>query len=118
MATLDTTRRRTLDFDLETVAAGFADPDWVPQTITCWAYCWVGDNNVQVDALPVADREDFDARRRFLLPLLAAIEQADVVTGHNIVRFDLPVLMADIMRVGLPALEPMLVQDTIRLPRS
>ena len=33
---------RVLDFDVETVAAGFADPDWVPQKITCVAWSWVG----------------------------------------------------------------------------
>jgi len=118
LAPLPKTSRRTLDFDLETVAAGFADPDWVPQTITCWAYSWVGEDTVTVEALPVADRENFVARREFLRPLREAIGLADVLTFHNGVRFDLPVLMADLMRVSLPVLEPILVQDTIRLPRS
>lgn len=112
------TSRRTLDFDLETVAAGFADPDWVPQTVTAWAACWTDDDNVVVRALPPVDFYDLDARRRFLQPLAALIADAGVVTGHNIIRFDLPVLNADLMRVGLPPLEPVMVQDTIRLPKS
>jgi len=107
-----------LDFDIETVAAGFADPEWVPQTVTAWAWCWVGTTNINVDALAVADFYDLDARRRFLEPLVAAIRQADMVTGHNILRFDLPVLNADAMRVGLPPLDPVLAQDTIRLPKT
>jgi DNA polymerase elongation subunit (family B) len=115
---LPATSRRVLDFDLETVAAGFADPDWVPQTITAWAYCWIGGNHVEVATLKVADREDIDARRQFLEPLLDVIRQADVVTGHNILRFDLPVLNADLMRVGLEPLNPVLAQDTMRLPKS
>jgi len=110
--------RRTLDFDLETVAAGFADPEWVPQRVVCWAYSWVGDDHVYSDALPVACFYDKDARRRFLLPLLAVIESADVLTGHNIARFDLPVLLAETRNLLLPPLEPMLVQDTIRLGRT
>lgn len=115
---LPASSRRVLDFDLETVAAGFADPDWVPQTITAWAYCWIGDDEVQVATLKVADREDLDARRAFLEPVVNAVRAADVVTGHNILRFDLPVLNADCLRVGLPSLGPVLAQDTIRLPKS
>jgi len=92
--------------------------------VTAWAYCWVADVSIHdtaavtVEALPPSAFYDIDARRRFLLPLLAAIEQADVVTGHNILRFDLPVLNAECMKLGLPSLEPVLAQDTIRLPRS
>ena len=114
------TTRRILDFDLETVAAGFADPDWVPQTITAWACSWVGDpdTNVEVGVLAVADFYDLEQRRLFLEPIVQAVRDADVVTGHNVLRFDLPVLNADCMRVGLPPLGPVLVQDTIRLPKS
>jgi len=119
LAQIPTATRRTLDFDLEAVASGYADPQWVPSTVTAWAFCWVDDpGSVQVEALSPASFYDVEARRRFLLPLLAAIEQADVVTGHNILRFDLPVLNAECMKLGLPSLEPVLAQDTIRLPRS
>jgi DNA polymerase elongation subunit (family B) len=103
---------RTLDFDVETVAAGFADPQWVPNRVTCWAY------DVRVEALSPADFYDHQARRDFLWPLLVAIDEADVVTGHNIVRFDLPILNAECLRLNLPTLRPKLVQDTIRLPKS
>lgn len=109
---------RILDFDVETVAAGFADPDWVPQTVTCWAYGWVGDNDVKVEALPVAAFYDLEARREFLRPLLAAIDQASVLTGHNLVRFDLGVVNAECLRLNLPTLQPKMVQDTIRVPKS
>ena len=91
-----TSFRRLLDFDLETVAAGFADPEWVPQTITAWAHTWDG-NHVEVATLAVADFYNLDARRQFLAPLREAIRQADILTGHNITRFDLPVLNADLM---------------------
>ncbi len=100
------------------MAAGFADPQWVPNRTTCWAYSWVGSGEVTVDALAVADFYNHEARRRFLLPLLAAVEQADVLTGHNIIRFDLGILNAECLLLGLPLLQPVLVQDTIRLPKS
>src|SRR5690349_13816195 len=38
--------KNILDFDVETIAAGFADPDWVPQKITCVAWSWVGEDTV------------------------------------------------------------------------
>jgi DNA polymerase elongation subunit (family B) len=109
---------RTLDFDIETVAAGFADPQWVPNRVTCWAYAWTDDRDVRVDALPPASFYDHQARREFLSPLMAALDEADVVTGHNIVRFDLPILNTECLRLNLPTLRPKLVQDTIRLPKS
>lgn len=120
---------RTLDFDIETVAAGFADPQWVPNRTVAWAYAWAdakenpghedrGGYDVTVAALPVADFYDKEARRAFLAPLLEAIGGADVVTGHNLLRFDLPVLNAECLLLGLPPLRPVAVQDTIRVPKA
>ena len=116
LSPVETKGRRVLDFDVETVAAGFADPQWVPNTVTCWAYAWTDEGTVVCEALAVADFYDLDARRRFLLPLLEAIDNAGCVTGHNLIRFDLPILNAECLRLGLPTLAPVLTQDTIRLP--
>ena len=41
-----------------------------------------------------------------------------MVTGHNLLRFDLPVLNADLIRLGLPPLGPVRVQDTMRIVRT
>lgn len=41
-----------------------------------------------------------------------------MVTGHNIIRFDLKVIQAELMRLDQPSLPRLLVQDTIRLHRS
>lgn len=110
---------KTLDFDLETVAAGFADPNWVPQKITCAAWSWVGSDDVDVT---IATTEGLygrpERRRRMLEPLLDAINDAEMLTGHNLLRFDLPVLAAECMRLGLPVVGPILVQDTMRLRRA
>jgi DNA polymerase elongation subunit (family B) len=84
--------------------------------VTAYAFSWSDD--VVVDALSVRYFYDVEARGRFLQPLLDALERADVVTGHNVLRFDLPVLQAEVMRLGLPSLRPVLVQDTIRLGRT
>jgi DNA polymerase elongation subunit (family B) len=108
----------TLDFDLETLAAGFADPDWVPQKITCAAWSWIGSD--KVEALITGKDGFFNKKTRGerLQPLLDAIREADVVTGHNLLRFDLPVLNAECIRTGQEPLKSILVQDTIRLPKT
>lgn len=114
-----TKRLRILDFDIETIAAGFDDPQWVPQKITCVAWSWIGSDEIEAK---IATSEGLfsrpERRRKMLEPLLAAIDEADMVTGHNILRFDLPVVNAECLRLGLPTLGALLAQDTMRLVRS
>lgn len=111
---------RILDFDIETIAAGFADPDWVPQKVTCIAWSWIGSDEVRVKTCGgSAGLYEKPAKRQAMLAdFLVDYHRADMVTGHNLLRFDLPVLNADIMRLGLPPLGAKLVQDTMRLPKS
>lgn len=120
MATWRTLRPlRILDFDLETVAAGFDDPQWVPQKITCAAWSWIGSDEVESR---IATSEGLfsrpERRRKMLEPLLEAIGEADMLTGHNILRFDLPILNAEVLRLGCNPLRPTLVQDTIRIVKT
>lgn len=111
---------RVLDFDLETIAAGFADPEWVPQKITCVAWSWVGSDSVSVETCGGSSGlyESPQKRRRMLDRFLKDYAQADMVTGHNLLRFDLPILNAECMRLGLPPLGPVRVEDTMRIRRS
>lgn len=110
---------RVLDFDVETVAAGFADPDWVPQKITCVAWSWLGEDTVESRICgPTGIFGDPTRRADMLEPLLMRIREADMLTGHNIARFDLPVINAEAMRLGLEPLGSVLVQDTMWLRRS
>ena len=112
-------RSRILDFDVETVAAGFADPEWVPQKITCVAWSWIGEDPVHVRIATVDGLYTRpELRAKMLQPLVEAIGEADMVTGHNILRFDLPVINSECMRLGMPKLRKTLVQDTIRIVRS
>jgi len=111
---------RVLDFDIETMAAGFADPQWVPQKVTCIAWSWVGSDEVKVmtcgGSVGLYERPK---RRRLLLEVfLKDYAAADMVTGHNLLRFDLPILNADAMRLGLAPLTPVRVQDTMRVLRT
>lgn len=109
---------RILDFDIETLAGGYADPSWVPDKITAAAWSWVGDDKVSsiVDPMGYFDKRK---RRKILQPLLAAIELADIVQGHNIIRFDLRVIQAEAMRLGIPRISKELrVIDTMRIGKA
>lgn len=108
-----------LDFDLETLAAGYADPAWVPDHITCYAWSWIGEDRIVGSvAGPDCAFGPVEKQREWLWGLRDVICEADVVTGHNIVRFDLRVLNANLMRFGLDPLPELRVQDTIHLPKS
>jgi DNA polymerase elongation subunit (family B) len=110
---------KILDFDVETVAAGFADPNWVPQKITCVAWSWIGEEKVESRVCgPMGLFGKPELRTKMLKPLMDAINEADMLTGHNIIRFDLPVINSECMRLGLPVVPTKLVQDTMRLMRS
>ena len=110
---------KILDFDVETVAAGFADPEWVPQKITCVAWSWVGSDEVKSRiCTPRGLFGKTQLRATMLADLLAEISKADMLTGHNIARFDLLVINAECMRLGLEPITSARVQDTMRLVRS
>lgn len=110
---------RILDFDVETVASGFADPAWVPQKITCVAWSWVGSDRVESRiCTPEGLFGKPELRAAMLAPLLEEISKAEMVTGHNLIRFDLKVVNADAMRLGLEPVRECLVEDTMRLPKS
>jgi DNA polymerase elongation subunit (family B) len=112
-------KAKILDFDVETVAAGFADPDWVPQKITCVAWSWVGSDKVESRICgPEGIYGNPPKRAEMLAPLLEAISEADMLTGHNILRFDLPVINAECMRLGLDPIREKRVQDTMKLVRT
>jgi DNA polymerase elongation subunit (family B) len=108
-----------LDFDIETVAAGFADPQWVPQKITCVAWSWIGFDKVESRiCTPLGLFGQPERRKEMLSELLTQIRQADMLTGHNIARFDLPVINSECMRFGLEPIASALVQDTMRVYRA
>jgi hypothetical protein len=112
-------RESVLDFDVETRAAGYADPAWVPDDVTCYAFSWIGgDEMVSSVSGPDACFGPVEKQREWLRPLRDTICSADIVTGHNITRFDLRTLNANFMRFGLDPLPELRVQDTMHLPKT
>ena len=107
-----------LDFDMESMAAGFADPAWVPQKITCISWSWIGYSAVNS---VISTQMGFfipEIRRTMLEQFMAVYEQADVVTGHNLIRHDLPLLNAECLRLGLPQPSSKKVEDTIAFRKT
>ena len=79
----------------------------------------------------VGDALDHDSMRTEVAPLDTKAEYMewlahvydvlttpDILTGHNIDRFDLPLFQAQLMRYGMPSLPALTTQDTMRLPKK
>jgi DNA polymerase elongation subunit (family B) len=116
--TVQTVPQKVLDFDIETLAAGFADPEWVPQKITCVSWSWVDSDDVEVIVCGPMGFFNPEIRLPMVEALVEQINEADMVTGHNILRFDLPVLNSECLRLGLPPLDRVKAQDTMRIVKT
>ena len=58
------------------------------------------------------------AERKMLKTFSECMEYADIVVGHNINKFDLPIIRARLMAHGLPDLPPVITEDTYALSRK
>jgi hypothetical protein len=114
---VDYTPARLLIYDLETYATGFADPNWVPQVVTCVAWKFLGEGDVfsraSIDyarprSMPHLQPE---AIRKMVTPFLKALESADGVITYNGQRFDNPVLNGTMYYLGLPPLRQIVNYD-------
>ena len=101
---------RVLTFDFEARPIAFYGGDYVTKQITAVASAYIDD--------PVGTLEDRvltkDARsfRRMLKHIVARFEEADVLVGHYIRGFDLPLLNANLFHEGLPLLGRLEAIDT------
>lgn len=112
---LETTRTlRVLDFDVECRPLAWYGGDWVTKQPTAVAWCWVGDEDVQVQVIGESDRSSRVPleEARMLEAFRRAYDEADIVTGHFIRGFDLPLLNGALMRLGRPGLDAKMAQDT------
>lgn len=108
-------RVRVLDFDIECRPMAFYGGDWVTKQPTAIAWKWIGERS-PVTVVTIGNSYDTRQTLAEEVELLEAFREvyreADIVTGHYIRGFDLPILNARMMRHGLPMLEARLAQDT------
>lgn len=103
---------RILDFDIETRKVGFHtggrfSPDGCEPTAVAWS--WIGEQKIHLSVLSGETELD---RAVLLADFIEAYDVADIVTGHYIRKFDLPILSGACMELEWPPLTGKLVSDT------
>lgn len=104
---------RILDFDLENRPLSYLGSDYTTGDITAIAWAW--DEGQPLDEIEVfceVQTKDDRSRERMLRAFVKAYDAADMVTGHYIMGYDLPVINGALMENGLPPLGDKLVCDT------
>lgn len=104
---------RILDFDVEARPLGWIGGDYVHKETTAIAWAWVngkdvGPQDVSVAMLTKRDRDP----ARILREFRKVYAEADMVTGHYIRGFDLPLVNAMMEEFDLGPLTAILSHDT------
>lgn len=98
---------RILDFDIECRPLNYAGGDYTNAEITAIACGWADEEVIECWTLKP------DSTAVGMLGLFKAWwAEADIVTGHNIRGFDLPVINGALIEHGIPPLGPKLTCDT------
>lgn len=104
---------RILDFDVEARPDAFLGGDLTTRSLTSISACWVDSPEELHTWQLVADgRPHMEQLREMLEGFREMYDQADIVTGHNILRYDLPVVSGHMVYAGLKPLGDTLAQDT------
>lgn len=105
---------KILDFDCEVRPMAYYGGDYCTKELTACAWRFIGQKTTHCWLLtPSETHADHQAKRRDgILRFISAYNRADIVTGHYIRGFDLPVISAHCIELGLPPLKPKLSHDT------
>ncbi len=99
---------RILDFDIENRPLSYLGSDYTTGDITAIAWGWADEEAVSCEV----QTKDARSLRTMLLRFREVYEAADMVTGHFIRGYDLPVINGALMELGIPHLGPKLTCDT------
>jgi hypothetical protein len=97
-----------LSFDCEARPGAWIGGDFVSRSLTAIAWRFHDEDETHTTILSRRDR----STKRLLQEFLPAYNDADVVTGHWILGFDLPLLNHELQDNAMPLLQPKLVVDT------
>lgn len=105
---------KILDFDTECRPMAYYGGDFCTKEITAIAWQFVGSKKPKHWLLTPSRTwaEHQDKKREGLSKFLDAYRKADIVTGHYIRGFDLPLVNAACIELGLPALPARHAHDT------
>jgi len=108
-AILEITKRplRILDFDCECRPLHWIGGDYVSRDLTAIAWAWVGEQSE-----PVVMLLGECTQPEMLTAFVAAYNQADLVTGHFIRGFDLPLINSALTEHQMPGLGKKMTHDT------
>ena len=95
-----------VDFDCENRPLSYLGGDFTTPELTVVAWKLLPRGDMRVAALGHHDMATM------LQSFREAWDEADIATGHNVIRHDLPLINAMLLEAGLPPLLPKLVSDT------
>ncbi len=109
-----------LDFDIEARPLSWYGGDWVTKEVTAIAWQFISVEGLGVcdlvaQPLPthvMAYTGSQASAKRMLKEFTWAYDNADMVTGHFIRGYDLPVINGALAELGMPLLSPKLTLDT------
>lgn len=105
-----------LDLDVECRPMAWYGGDFVTKEITAMAWRFAHESEEQTKVWLLTPSTTWKKHQEKkvlgLARLLKCYNKADVVTGHYIRGFDLPLLNANCIRLGMPPLASKLTQDT------
>lgn len=85
-----------------------------------YAYKWLGDKNVKVASLPMfgSYKKDKTNDGMLLMTLWKLLDEADIVIGHNVDRFDIRKINARFLAQGFSPPSPYKTIDTLKVARK
>lgn len=104
---------RILDFDCEARPDAYLGGDITTRSLTAMAAAWVDEpGDVWCKAMYAGGKPHMLQLQEMLGEFRELYDQADIVTGHNIMKYDLPVVSGSMVYAGLRPLSPKLASDT------
>ena len=102
--------QRRLCFDMEARPLGWYAGDFNHKEVTMISSAWVDDPEGTMETQVLTKRDD--SAVRMVKEFLKRYDEADIVVGHYIRGFDLPLLNATCLDLGLPPLSSKMSHDT------
>jgi hypothetical protein len=112
MLDITTSPGRILHFDAECRPLTFWVPDQPTTDITAISSAWADDIDGTIKTVTMGPRWTERSYKQMLKQFVERYNEASIVTGHYILRFDIPLFNSALIEMGMPVLEEKLVSDT------